>query len=307
MRNRRTAPDLYLGVKTINRDGVGSLEFDGEGELVDAVVEMVRFDSDQLFDRLADESQLTSTLMKQTVDMISRFHSSLSPVNSMLGSKAIENVLSVNERGFAIGHIFDPEEINNLNQVFRSRFLNIANQLDKRGAEGKIVLGHGDLHLRNLCLFNNRPTLFDCIEFNDTIATVDTLYDLSFLLMDLWHRNLVDIANMTANRYIDISEDSDGFCLLPYFMALRAAVRAHVIATQVEESGKSDPKLSDYGRTYFDLAQALLQQTEPHLIAIGGLSGTGKSTIAEALAPKLAPAPGARILESDRIRKQLRS
>jgi len=88
-------------------------------------------------------------------------------------------------------------------------------------------------------------------------------------------------------------------------MAVRAAVRAHVIATQVEEGSQDSTKLIAEARSYLQLAQALLTETPPRLIAIGGLSGTGKTTVAEALAPRIGPPPGARIIESDRIRKAM--
>ncbi|WP_307951214.1 phosphotransferase, partial [Sinorhizobium medicae] len=103
-----------------------------------------------------------------------------------------------------------------------------ASMLDAREITGKVRRCHGDLHLRNICMINQEPRLFDCIEFNDQLATVDTLYDLAFLLMDLWHRGFPEYANLVANRYLDETDDDEGFVLLPYFMAIRAAVRAHV-------------------------------------------------------------------------------
>ena len=89
---------------------------------------------------------------------------------------------------------------------------------------------HGDLHLRNICLIDGRPTLFDCLEFDEDLATTDVLYDLAFALMDLWHRGARDQANILFNRYLDATGDDAGIALLPLFMAVRAAVRAHVTA-----------------------------------------------------------------------------
>ncbi|TGR16523.1 aminoglycoside phosphotransferase, partial [Mesorhizobium sp. M8A.F.Ca.ET.197.01.1.1] len=117
-----------------------------------------------------------------------------------------------------------------------------------------------------------------------------------------WHRGFPQFANLVMNRYLDEADDEDGFILLPFLMAVRAAVRAHVTATQVEEgSGESD-KLIAEARSYFDLAKTFLQETPPRLVAIGGLSGSGKTTVAEALAAHIGAPPGARIVESDRIR-----
>jgi predicted kinase len=107
------------------------------------------------------------------------------------------------------------------------------------------------------------------------------------------------------NRYFDERDDEDGFGLLPFFMAIRAAVRAHVIATQSEEPGQDSVPLAAEARSYFELAQRLLNRVEPQMIAIGGLSGSGKTTVADMMAARIGAAPGARVLESDRIRKAL--
>src|SRR5690606_31521462 len=104
---------------------------------------------------------------------------------------------------------------------------------------------------------------------------------------------------------LDETDNEDGFALLPFLMAIRAAVRAHVTATQAEESGDPSGKLSRMARAYFDLAADLLKERPARLLAIGGLSGTGKTTVAEALAPRIGAPPGARIVESDRIRKAM--
>jgi len=165
--------------------------------------------------------------------------------------------------------------------------------------------------LRNICLIGDEPVIFDCIEFNDQLATTDVLYDLAFLLMDLWHRDLKAMANRVANHYFDEIDEDEDYSLLPVLMAIRAAVRAHVTATQCEDAilgedaTEGREALIRSARSYFDLAGELLQPFAPSLVTIGGLSGTGKTTIAEALAPGFGPPPGARLFESDRIRKSL--
>ncbi|WP_192248613.1 bifunctional aminoglycoside phosphotransferase/ATP-binding protein [Mesorhizobium silamurunense] len=302
--NSPTAPGLYLGVRRITREG-NRLALDGPGDLVDAVIEMVRFDQSKLLDRMAVAGKLTPALMTGVARMIAQYHRNAEVIHAGSGSANIGGVLEINSAGFATSHVFVRDEIETLNDAFRAALARHAGLLDRREASGRVRRCHGDLHLRNICLFDGEPRLFDCIEFNDQIATVDVLYDLAFLLMDMWHRGFPELANLVMNRYLDDADDEDGFILLPFFMAVRAAVRAHVTATQVEEGSPDSVKLSAEARSYFELAQALLTQTPARLVAIGGLSGSGKTTVAEALAAHVGAPPGARIVESDRIRKAM--
>lgn len=302
--NSRTAPGLYLDVHRITRVG-GRLALDGTGEPVDAVIEMVRFDQSKLLDRMAAAGKLTSTLITSVARMIAQYHRNADVIHAGSGSANIGGVLEINSAGFATSHVFDAREIETLNAAFRVALARHASLLDRREAMGRVRRCHGDLHLRNICVLEGAPRLFDCIEFNDQIATVDVLYDLAFLLMDLWHRGFPQFANLVMNRYLDDADDEDGFILLPLLMAVRAAVRAHVTATQVEEGSPDSAGLIAEARSYFELALALLDERPPRLIAIGGVSGSGKTTIAEALAPQIGAPPGARIVESDRIRKAM--
>lgn len=303
--NSATAPGLYLGVRRIMRGRDGRLAYDQGEELVDAVIEMVRFDQEVLFDRMAVVGKLDAELMTRTARMIARFHRGAPTVHQGSGSNNIAAVLRINAAGFAASRLFNPVERANFEHAFERKLTAHAPLLDAREVAGKVKRCHGDLHLRNICLLKGEPRLFDCIEFNEQIATVDTLYDLSFLLMDLWHRGFPQLSNLVLNRYLDESDDEDGFVLLPYFMAIRAAVRAHVTATQIEESGTRSDALAVEARSYFDLALSLLETEPPRLIVIGGLSGSGKTTIAEMLAAQFGSPPGARIIESDRIRKAM--
>ncbi len=303
--NSRTAPDLYLGTRRLTATPAGGLEFDGDGVLVDAVVEMKRFDQSCLLDRKAEAGALTPQLMRNVARTVLRFHESAPVVHAGGGADNIAGVLAINEAGFATSTLFSPHAVAAIGKRFRAGLARHAALLDAREAAGKVRRCHGDLHLRNICVIGGAPRLFDCIEFNDQIATVDVLYDLAFLLMDLWHRGHRDLANLVMNRYFDTQDEEDGFVLLPFFMAVRAAVRAHVTATQFEEGGGKIRALADEARSYFDLAGALLEEPRARLVAIGGLSGSGKTTVAEALAAHLGAPPGARILESDRLRKAM--
>ena len=162
-----------------------------------------------------------------------------------------------------------------------------AGRLDRRREAGFVRQCHGDLHLRNIVLIDGRPTLFDAIEFNDEIACTDVLYDLAFLLMDLWRRRLPRHANVVLNRYLGETLDFDGLPLLPLFLSCRSAVRAKTSATSA--GLQSDPRrrgeLEEIARELSRAGcHAVAFRRPASLIAIGGFSGSGKSTLAHALA-----------------------
>ena len=301
--NRRSTPDLYLGIRRLTRQADGQIAFDGDGELVDVVVEMKRFAQHDLFDRMAAEGKLTTAIMEETANIIGQFHEKAPIIHTASGSANMAGVLDINEAGFATSHVFDEGDVRNLAATFRQAWLSLVGEMDRREADGKIRLCHGDLHLRNIFMSDAGPRVFDCIDFNDQIATVDVLYDLAYLLMDLWHRGFHDFSSVVMNRYLDSTSEDAGFRLLPFFMAVRAAVRAHVTGTQIEETSDPDGRLTASAQGYFDFAREMLEPSRPGLVVIGGLSGSGKSTLADVLAPRLGRAPGARIFESDRTRK----
>ena len=183
-----------------------------------------------------------------------------------------------------------------------------AELLIERGEAGFVRRCHGDLHLSNIVLIEGEPTLFDALEFSDEIASGDVLYDLAFLLMDLEERGLRAAANRLFNRYL-IPESPDalsGLAALPLFMSLRAAIRAKVEAANAERlEGQKRDEARALAHRYFDCAVRFLVSAPPRLVAVGGLSGVGKSALAHALAPDIGRAPGALWLRSDVERKAM--
>ena len=303
--NRRTAPDLYLEVRPLIRTAHGGVGFGAEGRVVDWVVVMRRFDQASLFDELAKTGRLNPPLMTKLASHIAVFHRAAEPRPEHGGPAALAAVVETNHScltaarhaGFATEHIVE------IRRRSLERIAAIGALLDRRRATGKVRRCHGDLHLRNVCLFEGKPTLFDCLEFSDELASVDVLYDLAFLLMDLEHRGLADFANLVMNRYLDLTDEDDGLAAMPLFLSSRAAIRAHVTAAAMERAAQPGAmsEMATEARSYLDLSALLLRPRSCRLVAIGGLSGTGKSTLAAAIAPSL----GARVLRSDVIRKQL--
>jgi hypothetical protein len=301
--NRRAAPALYRGVVPVTRQADRSLALDGSGAPVDWLVEMVRFDQDGLFDRLAARGALDLGLMRPLATAIAQFHDGAERRSDHGGAAGMTWVVDGNGTGFAEqgAGILDPSACANLTLSSREQLDGHRRLLDARRNGGFVRQCHGDLHLRNIVLLDGRPTLFDAIEFNDEIACSDVLYDLAFLLMDLWRRHLPRHANVVWNGYLAETADLEGIPLLPLFLSCRAAVRAKTSATaanlQTDRQRKSE--LQDLARDYLTMAQQLLRPPPACLIAIGGFSGSGKSTVAKALAPLIGACPGAVVIRSD--------
>lgn len=306
--NRRTAPDLYLGVETVVRRPDGRLTLGGPGTPVEELVVMRRFIEAQRFDRLAERGALTPERMAGLADQVAAFHDSAEPCPGAGGAAAMRWVVAENIAELRQApDLFAPETVAALAARSAAALDRLAPLLDRRRDEGRVRRCHGDLHLRNIVMMDDRPVVFDAIEFNDDLAVIDVFYDLAFLLMDLEHRGLRPLANRVLNRYLERTGDVEGLGPLPLFLSARAVVRAKVGASAAAV-GQADLEAARALRTeataYLDHALAFLSPAPARLVAVGGLSGSGKSTLARALAPMLDPAPGAVVLRSDVARKR---
>jgi len=307
--NRVAAPALYRGVVAVTREPDGSLALGGTGTPVDWLVEMARFDGAGLFDRLAARGQLDPALMPGLAAAIARFHATAERRHDHGGAAGMAWVIDGNAAGFAEqgAGLLDLAACDELTRQARTALERHGPLLDRRRDGGFVRQCHGDLHLRNIVLLDGQPTLFDAVEFNDEIACTDVLYDLAFLVMDLWRRRLPRHANAVWNAYLAVTGDLDGLPLLPLFLSCRAAVRAKtsITAARLQSDPERQQPLAGQAGEYLAFARELLRPAPPCLIAIGGLSGTGKSTLARALAPLVGAVPGAVVVRSDEVRKRL--
>jgi aminoglycoside phosphotransferase family enzyme/predicted kinase len=314
--NRRTAPSIYVGLAVVTRGADGGLDLamhEG-GEDVDAVewlVAMRRFPQEALLDAMAARGDLPVAMMEDVAEAVAAFHDEAEVVTRYGGADGMRRAAKGVRGAFAEimeadPGIFDGEAVAALTDADDAATARLAPLLDARKAAGRVRHCHGDLHLRNIAMIEGKPAPFDCIEFSEEIACVDVLYDLAFLLMDLWHRDLPEHANATLNRYLEITRDYEGLAALPLFLASRAAIRSHVTGTiALGEQGADRQAHVEEARAYLTLGNALIDPPAPRLIAVGGLPGSGKTTIARALAPALLPVPGAVVVRSDVIRKSL--
>ena len=307
--NSRTAPSIYRCARAIVRRSDGQVAWDGPGEVLDWVVCMARFDENLVLDELARCHELTAQLVDGLADAVARFHEHAEPMPAYGGRAGIARVLAENAGELSrYPDLFDQAEVANLASAAGASLAVQASRLERRRRNGLVRRCHGDLHLRNVCLVDGKPTLFDAIEFCESFACIDVFYDLAFMLMDLWRRGLTAEANRLINRYLWRRDDIDGLGALPLFMSCRAAIRAHVAAATRASGSQStgiDNTSGEDARAYFGLAGTCIAPPPPRLIAVGGLSGSGKSTVARLMAPELGGIPGALVLQSDVVRKQL--
>jgi uncharacterized protein len=306
--NHPYAPAIYRRAVAITRAKDGVLAIGGGGEPVEWAVEMRRFDETQTLDHLADAQRIDGALADALGRAVAQAHAA-APVNKTGGfADALAEVIAQNDAELrAAPELFPPPAVHALTQATRAAFARVRDLLSLRERLGRVARCHGDLHLGNIVLLDGAPVLFDAIEFDPRIATGDVLYDLAFLLMDLIERELTVAANIVLNRYLSEtrrSEDLDALAALPLFLSVRAAIRAKVTASRARLSDDR-AKAEQSARAYFMLAGKLLAPPPPMLLAVGGLSGTGKSVLGRMLAPEILPLPGAVVLRSDVERKIL--
>jgi uncharacterized protein len=316
--NRPLAADIYRRIVPITRTPAGELALDGDGEVVEWAVEMRRFDENATLDHLAAAGRIDADLadalgravavaQKAVQEGSEGSKQAVEPAGwiGALAEYIEEHVAAFGERP----DLFPPVEAEALARASRAAHARVEPLLRERGKRGLIRRIHGDLHLGNVVLCDGRPVLFDAIEFSPLIATGDVLYDLAFLLMDLAERGLREAANIVLNRYLVETRrvlDLDALAALPLFLSMRAAIRAKVAAARARfATAPESTAIETEAGKYFAFACRAIEPAPALLLAIGGLSGTGKSAIARMLAPDLAPIPGAVVLRSDLERKAL--
>lgn len=308
--NRPFAPELYLGVVPVTRAPGGGLALDGPGEPVEWCLHMRRFPEGAQLSDLAERGEITLALAERIGRSIAAYHTQ-APRREADGRALVAEIAEELERAFAgMEDIFGAADAARFNARVAAALDRHGALLTARARAGHVRRGHGDLHLGNMVLLDGRPVPFDALEFNERLGTLDLLYDLAFAIMDLLHRGLGPAANAVLGAWLyrmGNPEHLDGLALMPLFLGLRAGIRAMVAVqrarlTETEEEAEAG---HDAARRY--LAQALdhLAPPPPRLVAVGGVSGTGKTTLARGLAPRIGPAPGAVHLRSDLERKAM--
>ncbi|MDZ5646204.1 AAA family ATPase [Nitrospirillum sp. BR 11828] len=331
--NRRTAPGLYEGVLAVVPGAHGRLVLAPAGPGADAaavdwVVVMRRFAESGLFDRQAEAGLLTRDGMRAVADAVAALHESAHdetpdrPGRAPAGGVEAVRAAVAGALGALRRHpdLFEPPALDRLEGGLMAAVTRQEWLIERRRRSGYVRPCHGDLQLGNICVWGDQPTLFGAAILLDEAggpegevaggggpAVIDVFHDLAYLLMDLEHRRLRPFANLVLNRYLEQTGDFAGLALLPLFISLCAAIRAHMTASTAAARRPvgAGASFRREAAAYLDLALSALSPRAPRLIAIGGLPGTGKSTLARMLAPEIGPIPGAVILQSESLRRRL--
>jgi predicted kinase len=263
---------------------------------------MNRFPAEAQLDRIAEAGRLDDTLGQTLGEAVADYHRA-AETRGEDGATLIGEILEELSRVFSgMEAELGEEAVRAFGEAARDSLARLSPLLSRRTSEGHVRRCHSDLHLANIVLLDGRPVPFDALEFDERLGTCDTAYDLAFLLMDLHHRGLAGPANRCLGAWLARSRDIEALAGLPLFLAVRAAIRAMVGVQTARASKRAVPPEA---REFLALALSFLNPAPPRLVAIGGLSGTGKTTVARHLAPALPPVPGAVHLRSDEIRKTL--
>jgi aminoglycoside phosphotransferase family enzyme/predicted kinase len=321
--NRRLAPDVYLGVAPLVV-APGGVRVGAPAEDLDAssaaprehCVVMRRLPEGRDALGLLEKGALTQRQLERLADRMAAFHATHS-----LGAPAPfereDWYARCTEPVDASFRTIEDAGVDAGPELPRARCLALdfarhhAGRFEQRRACGRAVDAHGDLHLQHVWFEADdaEPLVIDCLEFEPRLRQIDVAAEIAFTAMDLGYRGHPALAGSFLRRYARAADDFDLYGVVDYFVGYRAAVRAKVAAiaagdTALEAAQRGQAAQSARRHVAF-AAQALSPRKPAALVLVGGVVGTGKSSVAEALAAALDAAPGAAILSSDRVRKRL--
>lgn len=320
--NQRLAPDIYQAVVCISGSeeapSIGDnllplqvdnlqknplLESDSQSIVIEYAVRMRQFDPDSGLDKLLRQKKFEPPWIDELAEQLAKFHLNLPTVASKSPWGEASNIWQLVSDNYL--HTLDfcskEEDIEPLTRLYAQtteQFMALEQTFKERRQQGFIRECHGDLHLGNVTLFENKLRLFDCIEFNLQFRWIDTCSDLAFLLMDLEANDKPAWANLVLNRYLELSGDYQCLQILSFYKSFRSMVRAKVATLGASACHDTFIK-------YLQLTQHYQQQSKPTLILMHGLSGSGKSYVSRKIIENI---PAIRIrsqIERGRLHKEL--
>ena len=306
--NSRLAAELYLQVVPI----AGSPEhpvLHGAGEAFEYAIKMVQFPQQAQLDNMLANGQLGKRHMDAIACLVADFHQStaVAPADSDFGDPqhvyhpVAENFSQI--RQHILTTLYD-DQLTALENWSKKAFEASTSVFLQRKRDGYIRECHGDMHLRNLVWFNDKPLAFDCLEFNPGLRWIDTMSEVAFLVMDLQDRNQPVLAQRFLNHYLEQCGDYPGVRVLRFYLVYRALVRAKVAAIRAGQQGIGETErrvAEDEFHAYLKLAHSYTRPDRPRLLITRGMSASGKSTLTQ----PLLESAGAIRIRSDVERKRL--
>jgi len=304
--NRRLCPDAYLGVVPIAKDS-GAIRIGGRGETIEYAVKMRRLPQQKMMNILLADNGVSPEMITGVAQKLAAFHQKAETNAEISAFGEIKAITRNTDENFSqtekyIGRTISEDSYRHIKDYTDSVIENNTLLFNKRIKEGRIRDCHGDLHAAHIC-FSDGICIYDCIEFNDRFRYSDVASEMAFLAMDLDHYGRADLSRTLVKAYVDESGDREMVKLLGFYKCYRAYVRGKVESFKLDDpyiSKGEKEKTLEIAASYFDLARAYTR-AKPMLFITVGLVGTGKTTLARALAGRL----GLAVIASDITRKQL--
>lgn len=303
--NRRLAPDVYLDVVPVTRDGRGRIQVGGNGRPIDWLVKMKRLPQANCLSQLLVDHLLTKNDLDRLATSLSRFYERLPPVTVHASEylRGLERHVIANHEELVRGDLDVPPELLARVHAAQQRFVHMGREiLIDRVRDGRIVDGHGDLRPEHVYLMST-PKVIDCVEFSEELRRVDVADELAFLAMECDLLGDSAVGKRILEVYTGMSGDRVSPRLLAFYKTYRACVRAKVFLLRSRQVPAEEAvRLRAVAESYLRLADTYVPVVDaPCLLVVRGLSGAGKSTVAEALAREL----GAEAIQTDQVRRRL--
>ncbi len=283
--NRRLAAPLYLGVVIITGTPTRPI-MNGSGKVIEYAVKMRQFEQNRQLNRYLKQHELTPQQIDQFATDIAAFHKRLAPAEyssrfaayESIAREAMDNFTSCEACDDATFHLYRLRKVKLWTQQSLERNKSF---FEQRKHGGFIRECHGDLHLGNLALLDNRIVAFDCLEFNAELRWVDTMNEIAFFMMDLDYHHRLQQGRRFLNKYLENTGDYEGVRILRFYLTYRAMVRAKVARIKLQQIN-TDNELKDslhleFGR-HIDLATAYTDsRAHTPVVITHGFSGCGKT------------------------------
>jgi len=306
--NRRLCEHTYLGVQPIGQvEGLPQLS--DAGPVIDYAVLMKRLPADRMLDEMVRRHVVTEAHLDRVAHRLSEFHRTARRGPEIDAWGTWEQALRNWDENFTqtssfVGRTIETSAYQLLRDWVKQWLARNRAVLDERIRGGRVVDGHGDVRGESVCVING-ICIFDCIEFNDRFRCCDLASEVAFLAMDLDALGRPDLSYYVTERYTAHAADAGLFRLLPFYRCYRAYVRGKVLSFRLDEpefSTADKSRAAERAAEYFELARRYATPLRrPTAVVVMGLAGTGKTSMARAVAGEL----GLRVVSTDAVRQEL--